>query len=393
MKKSDQKLLQARLKSLAKPSTTLEPKPDSTDEISTIYGGQVQLPSSPLPADEPLTAQNTRDGGTNTTTEKFGTTRKFGSTNKTSTIRKFGNTGKTGKAPLPIAPERDFQRVPNSVTREAMASRLFKGKSKQVWDYLWSVSRGAITPSRTVRKSRPQIKTGAGLGSMGTVDAALEHLQTVGLVSIKTIVGENIGNEYEVFTPEEVATSIFGTTNLTGTTSTTNETGCTQNLVLPVLPDSGSTGSTLSSNISTTSEGSNTSFNTSVTNDDDATRFFEVFEALRKAEKELTGKLSKPEPWGELFELLVAELRMAATRTTVSSVPAFLTEHLRRRLWKMDKKQMNVEEKSVSSDERPTVSGEQAKSCQECGGTGFYYPKGFEGGVAKCKHEQLTQKR
>lgn len=28
--------------------------------------------------------------------------------------------------------------------------------------------------------------------------------------------------------------------------------------------------------------------------------------------------------------------------------------------------------------------------CPDCGGSGFFYPKGYEGGVAKCKHEKLT---
>jgi hypothetical protein len=387
MKKSDQKLLQARLKSLAKPSAIPEPKPDSTDEISTIYGGQVQLPSSPLHADEQSSVVDKRDSRELSTITLTGSTRKSGNTKFPGATSKIGTTRKSGITHT--APERDFQRVPNSVTREAMASRLFKGKSKQVWDYLWSVSRGAVIPSRTVRRSRPQIKSGAGLGSMGTVDAALEHLQTVGLISIKTIVGENIGNEYEVYTPEEVTISIFSTTSLSGSTS---QIGSTQKLVVPVLPKTGSTSSTLSSIESEVSGGSNTSFNTSVTIDDDAARLFGVFEALRKAEKELTGKFSKPEQWSELFELLVDELKIAATRTTISSVPAFLTEHLRRRLWKMDKKQMAVEEKSTAvASEQTSVSNEQSKNCPDCGGTGFYYPKGFEGGVAKCRHERLRE--
>jgi hypothetical protein len=29
--------------------------------------------------------------------------------------------------------------------------------------------------------------------------------------------------------------------------------------------------------------------------------------------------------------------------------------------------------------------------CPDCQGTGFYYPKGIEGGVARCKHEQLKE--
>jgi hypothetical protein len=29
--------------------------------------------------------------------------------------------------------------------------------------------------------------------------------------------------------------------------------------------------------------------------------------------------------------------------------------------------------------------------CPDCQGTGFYYPKGVEGGVARCAHEQLKE--
>lgn len=94
---------------------------------------------------------------------------------------------------------------------------------------------------------------------------------------------------------------------------------------------------------------------------------------------------------GELAELLVAELRIAAARTSnVSSLPAFLTEHLRRRLWKLDKKQLSGgEEKSEPGIAKPSVSTEQARNCPDCGGSGLYYPEGYEKGVAKCKHERL----
>jgi hypothetical protein len=33
-----------------------------------------------------------------------------------------------------------------------------------------------------------------------------------------------------------------------------------------------------------------------------------------------------------------------------------------------------------------------ASQCPDCQGRGFYYPKGINGGVAKCKHEQLKEK-
>ncbi len=32
------------------------------------------------------------------------------------------------------------------------------------------------------------------------------------------------------------------------------------------------------------------------------------------------------------------------------------------------------------------------RQCTDCSGTGFYYPQGVEGGVARCKHEQLRNK-
>src|ERR1044072_1720996 len=87
-----------------------------------------------------------------------------------------------------VAPERDFQRIPNSITRKAIPEGVFRGKSKQVWDYLWSITRGAVVPVTSTRKSRREIKAGSGLGSMVTVDAALEHLENVGLIAVRPAV-------------------------------------------------------------------------------------------------------------------------------------------------------------------------------------------------------------
>src|SRR5947209_8834905 len=49
------------------------------------------------------------------------------------------------------SPERDFSRVANSITREAVPAGLFKGKSKQLYDQLYALTRGAIVPKRKVR--------------------------------------------------------------------------------------------------------------------------------------------------------------------------------------------------------------------------------------------------
>ena len=121
-----------------------------------------------------------------------------------------------------VSPIRDFQKVPNSIPRNL---DLFRGKSKQVWDYLWSVSRGAINPSRTVRKSRKEIKERTKLGSMVTVDAAIEHLVKVGLLEVVPNIGSLGGNEYEIFTPEEKdqdSTSISSISSTSGSPSITS---------------------------------------------------------------------------------------------------------------------------------------------------------------------------
>jgi hypothetical protein len=112
---------------------------------------------------------------------------------------------------------------------------------------------------------------------------------------------------------------------------------------------------------------------------------------LRQAVKNVTGIESGPaeaERWGELADLLVTELKIAAGRTgSVSSVPAFLTEHLRRRLWKKDRRQVEEEGKSSAASESETKV--DVAKCPDCFGTGMWYPEGFEKGVSRCKHEKL----
>jgi hypothetical protein len=120
--------------------------------------------------------------------------------------------------------------------------------------------------------------------------------------------------------------------------------------------------------------------------DDEA--FAELAEAFRQITTELTGKsptAAESAKWKELAEVLIAELRIAAGRTTVSSVPAFMSEHLRRRLWKMDKKQAAREGKELP-DQTASTPQEIPAQCPDCHGTGWWYPKGTESGVAKCKH-------
>ncbi|MET0625652.1 MAG: hypothetical protein ABW250_22145 [Pyrinomonadaceae bacterium] len=282
-----------------------------------------------------------------------------------------------------IAPERDFQRIPNSITRRAIPEGAFRGKSKQVWDYLWSVTRGAIVPVKSTRKSRREIKVGSGLGSMVTVDAALEHLKSVGLIAVRPAVGSLSGNEYDVFTPDEASTS---TSSIPSTSSATR---ITQKVDELDVPESGSTSTIQTIENAGSSGCPNTYFKTKDINTDDEA-FAEFSATVRKTAKEITGKEpSKAEAarWAEVAEVLMTELRIAAGRTTISSVPAFLAEHLRRRLWKKEKRQIEAEvaEQKASA---PTRKVDTSK-CPDCFGTGMYYPNGFDKGVARCPHSKL----
>ena len=72
----------------------------------------------------------------------------------------------------------------------------------------------------------------------------------------------------------------------------------------------------------------------------------------------------------------------------VDSVPAFLAEHLRRRLWKKEKRQIEAE--ASNSSAAASARDVDASKCPDCFGTGMWYPEGFEKGVARCRHEKLT---
>ncbi|HYP01391.1 MAG TPA: hypothetical protein VER76_14470, partial [Pyrinomonadaceae bacterium] len=129
--------------------------------------------------------------------------------------------------------------------------------------------------------------------------------------------------------------------------------------------------------------------------DDEA--FAELVATLRQTTLALTGKsptAAEAEKWRELAEVLAAELRIAAGRTTISSVPAFMAEHLRRRLWKMDKRQAQAEGRELPDQ---TVAGTSSvpggQICPDCSNSGWWYPDGPDKGVAKCKHAKLSLKQ
>ena len=110
--------------------------------------------------------------------------------------------------------------------------------------------------------------------------------------------------------------------------------------------------------------------------------------AHAQAERELSGKVtSDPTKWEDLADILVKELKIAAGRTTVTSVPAFLAEHLRRRLWKKEKRQLEAE--AEEQNRSAPAKKVDASKCPDCFGTGMYYPNGFDKGVTRCSHSKL----
>ena len=236
------------------------------------------------------------------------------------------STANIGKS-SPVAPERDFQKVANSVVRE-VSQGIFNGKSKQMYDYLYSLTRGAISPTRKVRISKPKLMKGTGIGSPQTFYRNISHLETLGLIKRNEIIGEWGGNEYEVFLPEEInLKSVKSVHPVQSVESAEKQEGL-------VVLETGLTVLT-SEAVNTVASGSpKTSFKDNTKNDDEP--FSKMNDTLSKVFEKVSGKLpqkSDAEKLNELAELLAMELEIAAARTkSISNVPAFLTEHLRRRL-------------------------------------------------------------
>jgi hypothetical protein len=255
----------------------------------------------------------------------------------------------------------------------------------------------------------------SGIRSRNTVHKALYGLiEKLSVEKVAESLGSPFGPRYRVYGPQEIlrrrkAAGIaidIQTKRITerdgipvGIPSSIPEgipPAITKNWDTPV-PESGTVGipnsGTLLNRVNTASgndssaEGS--SSNKLGRNDDEA--FAGFVELMGKTAEEITGRIppgAEKERWLELAEVLSAELKIAAGRTTVSSVPAFLAEHLRRRLWKKDKRQIEAEVAQQKTADTPKIDASQ---CPDCFGTGMWYPEGFDKGVAKCLHTKLQK--
>lgn len=223
-----------------------------------------------------------------------------------------------------IAPKRDFARVANSIVRDVVPAGIFTGKGKQLYDYLYSQTRGAIVPKMSARLRTEAVIKAAGM-SRPTYKAHIGRLMAVGLISVEERVGEHGGNIFTVYLPEEL-----GNSGKWGNPS--NPTNSSKELEGQVGQESYSGNPSLSSQDATISGDLKTSFKTKDQDDDE-----KFGQPLRALERELTGKAAPAAKWEPLFELLAAELKTAASRTGgVSDAPAFFAAHMRRRLARPD---------------------------------------------------------
>jgi hypothetical protein len=319
----------------------------------------------------------------------------FGESEHTSPTPVTPVTGVTGVTDVPpvsrqtAAPNRDFTRVANSVVRDAIPAGIFTGKCKQLYDYLYLRTRGAIVPSRFARIPTDQVMKGAGM-TRHTFRAHIHRLISFGLIKVEEKPGEHGGNIYTVYLPEEVEANRSDSRHR-GDRSDRGHRGDKVPGVQGSQAHPSDRG--LSTDYAEVSSSAKTSYKTNTERSDDDAALAEMVAALKSATQEITGKdlvASDSGRWKELSDVLIAELKIAAARTTVSNVPAFLAEHLRRRLWKIDKKQARAEGRELP-DEVTTKpqSSVDASSCPDCGGSGWWYPEGESKGVAKCKHEKL----
>ena len=280
-----------------------------------------------------------------------------------------------------VAPVRDFNKRANSIDRDAMPGGHFPGTSYKLYNALYQRTRGAIVPVRTIQATKRELMEWSNIRSKNTIAVNLQILIGNGWVRRNLEIGDHEGSVYEVFLPEEVSNA----DQPDPTQPNPTHPDPSRQLGLDPTQQSGWVGLGKTLENKGTSAETKTFIKTNTEKDDD-----EAFAPLFVAERELTGKNSTPDRWRELAELLTAELKIAAGRTNVSSVPAFLAEHLRRRLWKKEKRQLEVEaaDQKVSTH-APKVD---ASTCPDCFGTGMYYPEGYDKGVAKCLHSKLLEK-
>ena len=229
--------------------------------------------------------------------------------------------------PISISPEKNFTKVANSIKPE-----MFRGTSQKTYMALYKLTRGAIVPKRTIKITRNDLMAYADISEVTLVKHITYLEKVAGLIKKTAIKGDNDGATYEVFIPEEI-----GTPTPTPTSRPTPTPTSIQNIDAPSINNVcvGGGGNPIENK--DTYESPKTIIKTNTNDDEENAVFSEFVERFETASKKLIGKgLSKheAEKWANLADLLILELEVAASRTDrVSSVPAFLTEVLRRQFF------------------------------------------------------------
>lgn len=296
--------------------------------------------------------------------------------------------------PSPVvtpAPQRDFNKRANSIERDALPQGMFPGSSKKLWDAVYFRTRGAIQPTMEVQATKRDLMAWSGIKNIKTIEAHIRYFLTAKLMTRSGENGDAGGYRYGIVMLEEIPIPSPTIPNQHGDTPSPPISN--QKTVMGGDQKTVMVGEGKTIDYKGTYVEPKTLFKTNTERDDDDAALAGLTAVLKQAAKEITGKdisIAERDRWREVGEILVAELKIAAARTTVSSAPSFLAEHLRRRLWKKDKGQLQAEAASASTAApKLTFSAEQIARCPDCGGSGFFYPQGYEGGVAKCKHEKL----
>jgi hypothetical protein len=251
---------------------------------------------------------------------------------------------RTSLSTTDVAPSRDFQKVANSIVREAVPSGVFKGKSKLIYDCLYLLTRGAIIPKRSVRIPKRDLMKRSGIGSERTLLKNLLHLRTVSLLVITEHEGQHEGNEYEVFLPEEIGLDLEDMTPPTPPTPPTprHARQSLQKVGRVPTAESGVGGVGSSPIKSELSAISKTYLKDLEISDDDMRAIALSIENLNEACRKVTGKnltskdLRKLSE--ELSEIIISETILASLRAkSVSAFVPFLIENLRRCLYSTSK--------------------------------------------------------
>lgn len=252
-------------------------------------------------------------------------------TEQTVVVRDDNSSSNATAKTVETSPTRDYTKVSNSITKHAIPERYFRGLSKHTYDVLYQHTRGAVKPTRIVQLTKDELVKLTGI-SKDAIKLHIKYLKETGLLESRPAIGVHAGWEYEIFVPEELEE----TAQLGVSVSKSNR---GENL----HRDRGENLHLITPTNLLENKGLNlfpkTSFKTKTKNDDDKKNasLREFAAKLDDVSRKLTGKglsESDAEKWGTFAELLVLELEIAAKRTTaISSVPALLTEMLRRRFF------------------------------------------------------------